>query len=90
MPVVSSKDFAINQKKYLDLAVNKDVFIKRGKNMFVVSNANQYDEILEPDDDFRRAISAEEFKIRAREVVEKAYKRYINERNTTTGSTEIS
>jgi len=34
MTVVSSKEFAINQKKIYDLALNERVFIKRGKNMF--------------------------------------------------------
>jgi len=33
-------------------------------------------QILEPTDDFYRAISMEEFKERARVVVENAYKRY--------------
>ena len=83
MPVISSKEFAINQKKYLDLAISKDIFIKRGKNKFVISNANQCDEFLEPDEDFRRALSAEEFKKRARVVVENAYKRFTNERSIT-------
>ena len=27
MPVISSKEFAINQKKYFDMAMNTDVFI---------------------------------------------------------------
>jgi len=62
MPVISSKEFATNQKKYFDMAISKDVFIRRGKNKFVVSNANvnDYDEILEPDEDFRNAISAKQ------------------------------
>jgi hypothetical protein len=90
MTVISSKEFAINQKKYLDLAMMEDVLIKRGKNKFIVSNAKEYDEVLEPDDDFRRAISMEEFKQRAHKVVEKAYKRYTNERNNITGNTGIS
>ena len=47
-------------------------------------------QILEPDDDYYRAISMEEFKERARVVVENAYKRYTNERNNITGSTRIS
>ena len=35
----------------------------------------------EPDEDFYRAITMDEFKIRARGVVKNAYNRYINERN---------
>jgi len=34
MTVVSSKEFATNQDKYLDMALNEDVCIKRGQNMF--------------------------------------------------------
>ena len=34
MTVVSSKEFACNQKRYFDLAVNEELFIKRGKNVF--------------------------------------------------------
>ena len=34
MTVVSSKEFVSNQKRYFDLAVNEELFIKRGKNVF--------------------------------------------------------
>jgi predicted transcriptional regulator len=40
MTVVSSKEFATNQTKYYNLAVSEEVFIKRGKNMFIVSIAD--------------------------------------------------
>jgi hypothetical protein len=65
MTVVSSKEFVANEEKYFELALNEQVFIKKGENMFLVSianvgNVNEYDEILEPDDDFRRAISGDE------------------------------
>ena len=36
---------------------------------------SSYDEVLEPDEDFYNAISAEEFKRRAVEVVKRVYKR---------------
>jgi hypothetical protein len=78
MPVVSSKEFAINQKKYLDLAINRDVFIRRGKNKFVVSNANVQEEFLEPDDDFRRALSADEFREQLVVVLDNLDKKYAN------------
>ena len=51
-----------------------------------VENCNvevEPDMIFEPDEDFYRSISIEEFQERAREVVETAYKRFINERNLT-------
>ena len=36
MTVVSSKDFAANQEKYFDLALNEQLIIQRGDNMFIV------------------------------------------------------
>ena len=34
MTVVSSKEFVTNQKRYFDLAIDNELFIKRGKNVF--------------------------------------------------------
>ena len=34
MTVVSSREFVCNQKRYFDLALNEELFIKRGKNVF--------------------------------------------------------
>ena len=39
MTVVSSKEFAANQKKFYNIALNERVFIKRGKNMFYLTCA---------------------------------------------------
>jgi len=66
MTVVSSKEFVANQKKYFDLAVNEDVFIKRGKITFHLMSTitdESADEVVyhEPDEDFYKSISAEEF-----------------------------
>ena len=57
MTVVSSKEFATKPTKYYNLAVNEQVIIKRGNNMFHLMCTNghhssEYDEILEPDEDF--------------------------------------
>jgi len=81
MTVVSSKEFVTNQKRYFDLAVNENVVIRRGKNMFHLIYApikRQYPEqpILEPDDDFYNAISGDEFKKKALEIVEKVHNMY--------------
>ena len=102
MMVISSKEFAANQQKYFDLAADKEVYVRNGKKMFVVSIANQqantndyfhkgitiedilknstdyadaseYEEILEPDEDFYRAISMEELRERLHRVVDKLY-----------------
>ena len=59
-------------------------------NYLSTKNVTREQQILEPDDDFYRAISMDEFKERARIVVENAYKRYTNERNNITGSIRIS
>lgn len=44
-------------EKYLDLAVKEKIVIQRGGNETFVLTREQY---LEPDDDLRRAITAEE------------------------------
>ena len=89
--MVSSNEFINNQEKYFDLALNEQVFVQKGDNMFLVSIAsNETKKYKKPDVDFYRAITMGEFKLRAREVVEKAYKKYTNECNNTTGSAELS
>ncbi len=64
MTVVSSKEFATHQKKYYGMAMNSEVCIKRGRNMFRLMHEPVADEqpLLKPDEDLRRAISMEEFK----------------------------
>ncbi|MCL2041336.1 MAG: hypothetical protein FWG84_04770 [Bacteroidales bacterium] len=91
MTVVSSEEFVTEQDRYFDMAMNEQVFVQRGDNMFVFACTNDRKKRHKtPDEDFYRAITMDEFKIRAREVVEKAYKRYINERNHITPCTRIS
>jgi len=65
MTVVSSKEFNTNQKKYFDMAVNNDVCIKNGEYMFHLICSKPIDiideqVILQPDDDFLRAITKDE------------------------------
>jgi len=66
MTAVSTKEFSANQEKYFDMALNEQVFVKRGDYMFHIICSNidtvntKEQAILEPDDDLRRAISAEE------------------------------
>ena len=83
MTVVSSKEFATKPTKYYNLAQNEQVVIKRGKNMFHLMctngyHTNEYDEILKPDEDFHKAISADEFRKRLVVVLEKVDKTYEN------------
>ena len=40
MTIVSSREFAINQKKIYNLALNERVVIKRGKNIFHLTCGN--------------------------------------------------
>jgi len=90
MTVVSSKEFATKPARYYNLAVNEPVVIKRGNNMFhlMYKPVEKPKErvYFEPDDDFYRSISVDEFRERAREVVKAAYKRYKNESDNFTGS----
>ena len=92
MTVVSSKEFVVNEDKYFDLALDEQVIIRRGDNVFLLVNKNVndmnvyhdasvYEEVLEPDDDFRSAITMDEFRERARIMVENVHNRYYNESN---------
>ena len=83
MTIVSSKEFATQPAKYYHLALNEQVVIKRGKNMFHLTHINgchtrEYDEILEPDEDFYRAIPADEFRLRLVSVLDRIDKKYAN------------
>ena len=64
MTVVSTKEFNSNQEKYFNLAIEEQVFVKRGDYMFhiICSNVNAIKEqvILEPDEELQNAITAEE------------------------------
>ena len=62
MTVVSSKEFAINEDKYFDLAMNEQVFVQRDNVMFIVSRANENKKKnrLKPDNELHRAITGDE------------------------------
>ena len=61
MTIVSSKEFATNDDKYFDMAMNEQVFVQRDNIMFIVARINDTEKhYLEPDDDLRRAITADE------------------------------
>ena len=64
MTVVSSKEFVINEDKYLNIAMNGQVFIQRGDCLFIVTKAKEPKKkrYLEPDDDLRRAITMDELR----------------------------
>ena len=65
MTVVSSQEFAANQNKYYDLAIDEDICIKRGNNMFQlmctdINNTVKERVYCEPDEDFYKSISMDE------------------------------
>ena len=79
MTTITGKEFTTNQKKYFDLAINEDVCIKRGKNIFFLI-CNSVDEtnvdedmIFEPDDDLRRSISMDELRESVHEHIHKLF-----------------
>jgi len=41
MTLISSREFATNQKKYFDLAVSERVYIKKGNHTLFIANANK-------------------------------------------------
>jgi len=64
MPQLREKSVTANRETY--------------KNILPAVNESEYDVILEPDDDLRRAISADEFLERALCIVKKLDKIYLN------------
>ena len=61
MTLVSSQDFVTNYNRYFDLAIDEKVVVERGDYTFsIVCNLEKEQKILQPDDDLRRAITAEE------------------------------
>ena len=78
MTIVSSREFSSNQERYFDLALNEDIAIKRGKNLFHLIYASEekiYPEqqILEPDEDLLRAITMDELLERTYGVIDKFF-----------------
>lgn len=72
MIVINSAELRNNMKKYLDAAKTETVIIQRGKtDTFVLSNGTH----LQPDEDFHRAISFEEFREGAKAHIRELYSR---------------
>ncbi|WP_016776722.1 type II toxin-antitoxin system Phd/YefM family antitoxin [Anaerophaga thermohalophila] len=66
MRVISSAELRNNMKKYLDLAGKEQIIIQRGRKETFVLKKREY---LEPDEDFNRAISLEQFREGAKEHI---------------------
>jgi hypothetical protein len=66
MRVISSAELRSNMRKYLDLAAMEQIIIQRGRKETFVLQKREY---LEPDEDFNRAISLEQFREGAKEHI---------------------
>ena len=78
MTVVSSKEFANNQEKYFDIALNEQIYVQRESDNVTFVLSREEKKYLEPDDDLRRAISADEFLEKALVIVDKLDKIYLS------------
>lgn len=65
-------------KKYLDLAANERILIQRGRNETFVLTREEY---LEPDEDLRRAVSAQELLAGVEEDIRAAYRKKYGDRS---------
>jgi hypothetical protein len=75
MTVVSTKEFNTHQDRYFDMAVNGQVFIKRGDCLFIVKRVNEDDEddFLEPDEDLQNAVTMDEVRDRIHGVIHRLF-----------------
>ena len=73
MTVVSSKEFVTNQKRYFDLAINDELFIKRGKNVFHLFCTTAGDSINDEDDYDDEYITKDELLAGIYEDIDKFY-----------------
>jgi len=71
MTVVSSKEFMTNGEKYLDMAIDGQVYIRRKDYMFLVTRSPE--EYKEPDNDLKRAVSMEVVRDRLHKHVDKLF-----------------
>ena len=74
MTVVSSKEFSSNQTKYYNLAVDNEVFIKRGKNVFHLICTSVGNTNIDDDDDDEDYITMEELRSRVKGDIHQWYK----------------
>lgn len=75
MRVISSSELRNNMKKYLDLAIEEKIVIQRGRNETFVLTREEY---LEPDEDLKRAISAQELLAGIENDIRVAFRRRKN------------
>ena len=73
MTVVSSKEFASNQEKCFDMALNEQIYVQRESDniMFIVTRDKKKHK--KPNNDFRRAITMDEFRLMVKEDIHQIY-----------------
>lgn len=71
MRVISPSELKDNMQKYLDLAGDEKIVIQRDGNETFILTREDY---LEPDEDLRRAVSAQELLIGIEVDIRKAYR----------------
>lgn len=71
MRVISPSELKDNMQKYLDLASDEKIVIQRDGNETFILTREDY---LEPDEDLRRAVSAQELLIGIEADIRKAYR----------------
>ena len=71
MRVISPSELKENMQKYLDLAGDEKIVIQRDGNETFILTREDY---LEPDEDLRRAVSAQELLIGIEADIRKAYR----------------
>ena len=75
MTIVSSKEFAANQDKYFDMAIDEEIGVKRGNDMFYLYRTNDTERVYyEPDEDFYRAITMDELLIGVKEDLREMFR----------------
>ena len=76
MKVISSAELRNNMKKYLDLAGNETIVIQRGQNETFVLQKKEFlpDLSNEIPEDFHRAITIDEAKIRVQKGIREMFK----------------
>ncbi len=75
MKTISSSEFTAHPERYLDMASHQEVRIKKGRKTYHLTCEASDDEqlVLQPDDDFHRAITAEELKKRMHVSIHKFF-----------------
>ena len=79
MKVVGGKEFVPGQKRYFDLAIEEDVCVENSEDRFhfmynSIEEPHAKERVYyQPDEDFYRSITADEFKEGALRIIDKIF-----------------